>query len=412
MIGSSPHAVPGAGDVRVTPESFAREIAARRDAAGRLADGSRFLLAPGHYHLAPAAYVDSTCGNCEDPDTPVAATLGLRLAGRGIALEGEDADSVVIHTHAGYGLLFQDCDDCALRKVTVTGGVRDPDPNVTDAAVLVQRSRVVVDGCVIKGNLGDSTLIAENVVGIIGIAGREGAEIYILRNRILRNSWDGIALYRGAKAVIGDNLIDGVDKAGGRTRGGGRGVGIGVTWDARATIYRNRVTRYWKGIGLFVDAHGIVQNNVVEEMLTWGIALWDAGRGKPVGLISGNIIYDTGACGFSLTRSEPGFSGDFLDNVVALTGQNPKYDDPEYYCAQCPIAVHARPRSFVIGGNRLWNNRRGGGDEIDELCREGASDIEELPAFPRALSAHAALRDARCFSELPWTPPPPRRDRY
>ena len=79
------------------------------------------------------------------------------------------------------------------------------------------------------------------------------------------------------------NVIDGVDKAGGKARGGGRGVAIGVTWNASAEIRRNRVTRYWKGIGLFVDARGTVEENVVEEMLTWGIAFWDAGRGKPVG---------------------------------------------------------------------------------------------------------------------------------
>ena len=41
-----------------------------------------------------------------------------------------------------------------------------------------------------------------------------------------------------ASARIEDNVIDGVDKAGGRVAGGGRGVGIGLTWNATASIRR------------------------------------------------------------------------------------------------------------------------------------------------------------------------------
>ena len=57
-------------------------------------------------------------------------------------------------------------------------------------------------------------------------------------------------------------------------------MGIGLTWDARAEVRRNRVSRYWKGIGIFVDARADVSHNVVEDILTWGIAYWDAGKGK------------------------------------------------------------------------------------------------------------------------------------
>ena len=40
-------------------------------------------LLPGEYHLRPFSGIDSTCGNCEDPETPVEVTIGLRISGRG-----------------------------------------------------------------------------------------------------------------------------------------------------------------------------------------------------------------------------------------------------------------------------------------------------------------------------------------
>ena len=407
--------------VRCSPDTFLGEVESRMGEDGRLAAGSVFLMQAGHYRLQPEPYREDRCGNCEDPSTPVDATVGLRLSGRGIVLEADDPGGVVIHTDAGYGLLFEDCTDCVLRGVTITGGIRDADPNATDAAVVVKTGSVRIEDCVIEGNLGDSTLIATNVVGIMGIAGREGSSLTIRGNRILRNSWDGIALYRGARAVIEENLIDGVDKAGGRTRGGGRGVAIGVTWDAVADIRRNRVTRYWKGIGLFVDARGIVKENVVEEMLTWGIAYWDAGRGKPAGEIEHNVVYDTGACGISISREEggapaPGFC---RENVIARTGRNPRYDAPDYYCYQCPLAVHARPGDFEIRDNWLLDNRRAPGDGPAPEEGEGGGGIRPCPGgddggdltgetfreraghILERLEQYESLRDSRCFDELP-----------
>ncbi len=38
-------------------------------------------LAPGDYHLTPSAAVDSSCGNCEDPDQRIAITVGLEISG-------------------------------------------------------------------------------------------------------------------------------------------------------------------------------------------------------------------------------------------------------------------------------------------------------------------------------------------
>ena len=390
-----------------TPGDFLARVEARRGPDGRLRPGSHFRLAPGHYLLEPSPYREARCGNCEDPATPVDATVGLHLAGDDLRLEGDPRrpEAVVIHTHAGYGLLWRGVRGGRMRGVTVTDGARDADGNATCAAVVVEDAELAVEDCVLAGNLGDSALVVEKVVGVMGVAGREGARIALRRCRILRNSWDGIALYRGAEALIEDCLVDGVDKAGGRQLGGGRGVGIGVTWDARATIRRCRVTRYWKGIGIFVDADVTVTDCVVEELLTWGIACWDASSGRPAARIERNVVYDTGACGISLAREAAGAPapGCCRGNVVARTGVDPRYDDPERYCLQCPVAVHALPPDFRLHDNWLFANRRAlpagspaGPPDLDE-----ATFLAHAEALLHDLSQHEALAGARALRELP-----------
>ena len=160
--------------------------------------------------------------------------------------------------------------------------------------------------------------------------------------------------------------------------GGGRGVGIGITWDAKAKVTRNVVRRYWKGIGVFVDAHAVVQENVVEEMLTWGIAYWDAGRGRPWAFVENNVIYDCGACGGFITREAPFEEGEspggFSGNIIVKTGQNPKYDDPDDYCFQCALAKHAVPPLFVIDNNLYYDNRR----VSDDLSEKDVTEAEFL----------------------------------
>jgi hypothetical protein len=388
--------------VQLTPENFQDTLARLTEADGRLPAEVRLQFAPGTYRFQPRAFVDSTCGNCEDPNIPIPASLGWRVSGTNIVISASrgPADSVLLHTNAGYGILFEDCDDCRISGVTITGGVRDADGRATDAAIVVKNSSVRIEGCLIRDNIGDVRVVREQVVGIIGITGREGARMEIRNNHIQRNSWDGIALYRGARASIEDNVIDGIDKARGKQIGGGRGVAIGLTWDAQAVVRRNRVTRYWKGIGIFVDARADISHNVVEDVLTWGIAYWDAGKGKPVARIEANLVYHTGACGISLARDrdpgpgdpEPGFC---RRNLVVRSGQNPKYDDPEYYCKQEPIAIENRPPQFSIEDNWLLQNRRAGTAETDEPLDPAARSLsrslcDELSTYP-ALGESPAL---------------------
>lgn len=371
-----------ASTVRVTPgESLGRAVA---DAA----PGTVIELAPGDHHLRPHPFVEPDCGNCEDPLTPVEATVGAIVRGDAITIRGAGADQTILHTNAGYGVLFDGCRGCVLEDLTLTDGIRDPDGRATNAAVVVKHSSVEVRGCDIRDNVGAPDVVSEVVVGIIGIAVRDGGELWAHDNRILRSSWDGIACYRGASASIQNNVIDGVDRARGTTVGGGRGVGIGLTWDARAVVEGNLVRNYWKGIGIFVDARGELRWNVVEHMHTWGISLWDAGKGRPVGIIEENVVFDTGACGIAVVRAHEGdaFPGTILGNVVVRTGQDPRYDTGEPYCEQTAIARHAVPPALAIEDNVLHANR-----EPDDS--PGRDDVDADTLAERAERLLLALRE-------------------
>ena len=357
-------------------------------------------LLPGTYDLNPRAITDSTCGNCEDPSILVACTVGLHIRGGFVHLQGPPDRSAVIRTHAGYGLFIDNCRTAIIENLTITGGERDTSGLATDAAIVAKHSHVEIRRNIIEENIGDSATVSSLVVGIMGICGREGSRLVIADNEIIRNSWDGIALLRGAQAEIGGNLIDGVDKARGSTIGGGRGVGIGVTWDAKATIRGNLVKRYWKGIGLFVDADGVVENNVVEDIITWGISLWDAGKGAPRGFIRRNIIYKTGACGASITRSEEeAVPGEFVDNIIVQAAQNPKYDSPDYYCYQCALALHALPAFFKIDRNIFYNNRRATTD-LPDRDLDKAGFMRSIGAICHSLAEHPVLQRADFLREV------------
>ncbi len=352
-------------------------------------------LTAGEYDLTPVPYTDPMCGNCPDPDTRVETSTGLHIRGADmVVIEGPRTGEAKIITNAGYGILIEDCTLAVLTRITVTGGQRSSDSNATDGAIVVRNSEVHIASSEIRDNLGHPQVVRETVAGIAGIVGREGSDMRIGSNRIIRNSWDGIALYRDAKAEIADNLIDGVDSATGETIGGGRGVGIGITWNAQATVRNNLVTRYWKGIGIFVDAQAIVEGNVIEDILTWGIALWGAGDGEPRGDIRSNVIYKTGACGVSIAATtEREDAGELRSNLIMQAAQNSAYDSPEYFCAQCALAISSQPEHFVIRDNVFHDNRRASDD---------LPDHDDEAAFMRAVQrecerwqAHRVLRESQ-----------------
>ncbi|HEU4930008.1 MAG TPA: hypothetical protein VFU38_09265, partial [Candidatus Krumholzibacteria bacterium] len=61
-------------------------------------------LAPGVYHLNAENAIDSTCGNCADPDTLIPITVGLTISGRNVRIEGPPDGTATIVTNAGYGI--------------------------------------------------------------------------------------------------------------------------------------------------------------------------------------------------------------------------------------------------------------------------------------------------------------------
>ncbi len=360
------------------------------------------LLRPGRYNLQPSEFTDPTCGNCQELETPVPATRGLHVTVPGLRIVGPGADSAFIHTNAGYGLHFDGCHGCALEGVAVTGGVRDPDGRATDGGVVVKNSRVHLSDCAIRDNIGDSATVAETVVGIAGVVGREGAQIVVDGCRIIRNSWDGVALYRQAGAEISNTVVDGVDAARGGQVGGGRGVGVGATWDASVRVRNTLVRNYWKGIGGFVDATVDARHNVVEHILTWGLAYWGADGGGPVAEFTENVVYHTGACGAMIARdtevAEGDDPGELTGNVFVATGQDPRYDSGEPYCHQRAIARHAVPPGFEITGN-LIHDAREPGTEWPTAEQVGWEPIAALD-WVRALAEVPALSGASLMDVL------------
>ncbi len=364
-------------------------------------------LADGDYDLEPTAFTDSSCGNCRDSAEMVPATRGLLVRGRGIRLVGASSARVVIHTHAGYGVLFDGCAGCELRNVTVTDGARDRDGRATDAGVVVRDGEVTLQDCVVRDNIGDSAVVDSVIVGVAGVVVREGGLAIVQNCRIERNSWDGISLYRSARGRIFDNVIDGVDEAHGHHVGGGRGVGIGLTWDARALVEGNLVTRYWKGIGVFMNAQADVRENIVENVLTWGLAYWGADGGRPVAVMESNAVFETGACGVIVDRADStpapvdpaprrgplqhlaeADPGRLVGNLFVRTDQNPAYDSGQPYCTQRPIAREHVPPHFTISGNLLHAVRQPGRAPVEDTLGAAAfraaadSTLQELASHP------------------------------
>lgn len=176
-------------------------------------DSAIVILAPGIYDLQPIQIIDSTCGNCQNPDTLINATAGLVLRGKSIKLIGDENYKTIIKTNSGYGIYVLNSGSVELKNLVITGGERDTSGMATDAAIVIKNSRAVIENNIIKDNIGDSSQVVRNVVGIMGICGRENSQLVIRNNKIIRNSWDGITLYRDSEAIIEDNIVDGVDKA-------------------------------------------------------------------------------------------------------------------------------------------------------------------------------------------------------
>lgn len=325
-------------------------------------DGDKILIMPGSYEAHPDSYPENLCGNCEKHKTYVKASRGFLITDKALELVGRGMDSTVLITKAGYGVLFEHSRGSIITDVKITGGIRDPDGNATDAGVVTKFSTVIVKGVKISDN---SHQIEGVVVGIGGIFGRENSELFIMDNTIEKNGWDGIALYRGANAYISDNLIC-----------DGRGAGIGITWDATAIVYRNHISGYWKGIGTFGDSKAVVRNNAVYDNLGWGIIV----TGNSFMEASNNVIIRNGNCGFA-PWSETA-RGVFINNIVSENGWR-----KEWVCPCVGVWMNGKPDNFVISHNDVWRNKEGNYKDMDDLTGK-AGNISAEPLFQSKTDFH------------------------
>ncbi len=305
-------------------------------------DGDTIRLAAGRYVADPTPYEEAICGNCIEPQTPVQATVGFWVRDKAVVLIGEDRDSTILVTRAGYGVFFERSWGSEIRQLTITGGIRDPDGMATDAGIVAKHSRVTIRDVRILDN---TDRVDTVVVGIGGIMGREGAELFIFHNEIRNNGWDGVALYRGAMAVIADNVIE-----------QGRGAGIGITWDASAVVYRNWISGYWKGIGAFGESRVIARNNVVYRNLGWGIIA----TGSAYMEVVNNVIAENGNCGFAVW--EPTARGILKNNIIVQNGWK-----EEWVCPGVGIWMNADTTQFPIRYNDVWGNHGGNYEGVPDL---------------------------------------------
>jgi hypothetical protein len=348
----------GAMGTGTTDDPF-RDLQVAIDTA---ADGDVLVVADGTYSATPREFVENLCGNCEKHRTEVRATTGFVVRGKALHILGSGAGETILETNAGYGVYFEDSRGSLVSALTVTGGVRDADGMATDAGVVARRSTVTLAGLEIADN---THQLEDVVVGIGGVMGREGAELFIVGNTIRNNGWDGVALYRGAAAFIADNEIS-----------EGRGAGVGITWDAVATVLRNRVSGYWKGIGSFGSSRVTVRNNEVFDNLGWGVVA----TGTSFMEAANNVITRNGNCGFALWSDEA--TGVFTNNIVTDNGWR-----DEWVCPQVGVWANGLVENFEIRYNDVWDNAAGDYRDMDELTGVDGN-ISLDPAFAGSLDFH------------------------
>jgi hypothetical protein len=333
--------------------------AAQLDSLVRTAgDTLNIYMLAGDYHLRPKKDSDTAVRvYTEQSIKSVPITYGLKITSKYVRIKGAPAFSSAIYTHAGYGLYFIGVEDGLIEGIIISGGERDSSADAPDAAIVVKNSKLKILNNIIFENIGTDSIMRLTKKGIMGISCREGSNVLIYNNQIARNSWNGIGVFKDATAVITGNLIDGVGKTQDDSVGPGAGIGILITRNGKATLESNVIKRYTKGIGIFCAADVRVNMNLLEDIVTWGIAVWDADTNRPVARIENNVIYKTGACGISITRflegGEPGYC---RHNIISETAQDHRFDSPDKYCYQCALAVQGRPDKFDVSNNVFYKN--------------------------------------------------------
>jgi len=337
-------------------------------------DGATLLIHAGSYAASPVAYSDPGCGNCSDADFAqgASATRGFLVGGKALHLWGEGPDKTVLVTGAGYGVLFEDAGSSSIGRLKVTGGKRDADGKATDAGVVVRRTKLLAQQVSVSGNDDLYTgPLPDPIVGVGGIFGREQAELTILDSVIEDNSWDGIALYRGVPGKPGSGptaLVQGcrIGCTSGCVNPRGRGVGIGITWDAKLTALGNVVHHYWKGIGSFGTSVVEARNNVVRDQHGWGIVASGSSTMHAVN----NVVLRSGTTGMAAWSS--GVQGSFVNNIVVGNG----IAADEWVGKKTGVWFNASALSFKLAYNLIYDNKE------HDVCTGGTPGGVACTALP------------------------------
>lgn len=321
-------------------------------------DGDTIILSAKEFEAQGTRFTDPLCGNCQEPQTEVAASYGFIIRDKGLILLGSDRTETTLITNAGYGLYLENADGTLIRNLTITGGKRDGDGNATDAGIVVRYSRVTIEQVDIRDNT-DRSADSNVVVGIGGVFGREGAHITLRDCHILNGGWDGVALYRGATATVADcKIIE------------GRGAGIGVTWDAVCIAYRNEVSGYWKGIGSFGTSSVIASNNLIHDNLGWGLIA----TGTSSMEATNNVIHHNGNCGVAPWST--GSRGRVINNVISENGWR-----DQWVCPCVGVWNYGDWAKWTFRYNIVWGNKEGNYKGIWDQTGIGGN-LSLDPAFP------------------------------
>jgi hypothetical protein len=302
-----------------------------QDAIDEATDGSTIIVLPGRYEAVPQAMTEAIGGNTQKPATEVKFMAGFVISGKSLDIIGASPGDTVLVTNAGYGVYVVDSAHFRLCGVTVTGGKHDETGDATDAAVVIRRSSAEIDHCQLRDN---THYYEDKIVGIGGVFVRDGGDAHIHHNAIINNTWDGIALYRGAHAVIHDNFIY-----------GGRGAGIGVTWDATADIYRNIISGYWKGIGSFGESMVSVRNCIVTDLAGWGIIASGESRMDAIN----NTVVRMGNVGFA--GWDPTAQLKMINNISFGNGTVKQWVAP-----RVGLWMNCQPANYRVLSNCIWGN--------------------------------------------------------
>ncbi|MCB2230848.1 right-handed parallel beta-helix repeat-containing protein [bacterium] len=302
-------------------------------------DGDTLVLGAKTFEAEPSAFTEPLCGNCDEARTEVTATVGFVIRDKALVLIGADRSETRLVTNAGYGLYIENSRGTVIANLTITGGVRGADGAATDAALVVRGSEVLIQDCDLVDNDNRDTSI---VVGIAGVAGREGADITLRACTIMNNSWDGVALYRGATAHITDCVI-----------ADGRGAGIGVTWDATCVAFRNEIRGYWKGIGAFGNSLLVARNNVVRDCIGWGLIATGSSQADFVN----NVVYHNGNCG--VAPWSPESRGRIVNNIIVGNGWK-----ESWVCPCVGVWNNGDWAKWRFTNNIVWDNASANYEEI------------------------------------------------